>query len=207
MKHYSIGQFAKLIGRTPQTLRDWDKKGEFKPHYVAPSGHRYYSQEQLNHFLGIRGVKPERKVVGYCRVSSSKQKDDLSRQVDNMRTYLLAQGNPFEVITDIGSGINYKNKGLLSLIDLISQNQVEKVVVLYKDRLVRFGYELIEYVASLHNCTIEIIDTTEKTEEQELIEDMIQIVSILSAKLPGKRANKAKKMIKELMEDDSIEKS
>lgn len=207
MKHYSIGQFAKLIGRTPQTLRDWDKKGEFKPHYVAPSGHRYYSQEQLNHFLGIRGVKPERKVIGYCRVSSSKQKDDLSRQVDNMRTYLLAQGNPFEVITDIGSGINYKNKGLLSLIDLISQNQVEKVVVLYKDRLVRFGYELIEYVASLHNCTIEIIDTTEKTEEQELIEDMIQIVSILSAKLPGKRANKAKKMIKELMEDDSIEKS
>lgn len=207
MKHYSIGQFAKLIGRTPQTLRDWDKKGEFKPHYVAPSGHRYYSQEQLNHFLGIRGVKPERKVIGYCRVSSSKQKDDLSRQVDNMRTYLLAQGNPFEVITDIGSGINYKNKGLLSLIDLISQNQVEKVVVLSKDRLVRFGYELIEYVASLHNCTIEIIDTTEKTEEQELIEDMIQIVSILSAKLPGKRANKAKKMIKELMEDDSIEKS
>lgn len=207
MKQYTIGQFAKLIGRTPQTLRDWDKKGEFKPYYVAPSGHRYYSQEQLNHFLGIKGIKPDRKVIGYCRVSSNKQKDDLERQVANMQTYLLAQGKPFKVITDIGSGINYKNKGLLELIDLISQNKVEKVVVLYKDRLLRFGYELVEYIASLYDCTIEIIDTTEKTEEQELVEDMIQIVTVFSAKLQGKRANKAKKMIRELREDDFIEES
>jgi putative resolvase len=207
MKQYTIGQFAKLIGRTPQTLRDWDKKGEFKPYYVAPSGHRYYSQEQLNHFLGIKGIKPDRKVIGYCRVSSNKQKDDLERQVANMQTYLLAQGKPFKVITDIGSGINYKNKGLLELIDLISQNKVEKVVVLYKDRLLRFGYELVEYIASLYDCTIEIIDTTEKTEEQELVEDMIQIVTVFSAKLQGKRANKVKKMIRELTEDDFIEES
>lgn len=207
MKQYTIGQFAKLIGRTPQTLRDWDKKGEFKPYYVAPSGHRYYSQEQLNHFLGIKGIKPDRKVIGYCRVSSNKQKDDLERQVANMQTYLLAQGKPFKVITDIGSGINYKNKGLLELIDLISQNKVEKVVVLYKDRLLCFGYELVEYIASLYDCTIEIIDTTEKTEEQELVEDMIQIVTVFSAKLQGKRANKVKKMIRELREDDFIEES
>lgn len=207
MKQYTIGQFAKLIGRTPQTLRDWDKKGELKPHYVAPSGYRYYSQEQLNHFMGIKGIKPDRKVIGYCRVSSNKQKDDLTRQVENMQTYLLAQGKPFEIITDIGSGINYKNKGLLELIDLISQNKVEKVVVLYKDRLLRFGYELVEYIASLYSCTIEVIDTTEKTEEQELVEDMIQIVTVFSAKLQGKRANKAKRMIKELLENDSIEES
>lgn len=207
MKQYTIGQFAKLIGRTPQTLRDWDKKGEFKPYYVAPSGHRYYSQEQLNHFLGIKGIKPDRKVIGYCRVSSNKQKDDLERQVANMQTYLLAQGKPFKVITDIGSGINYKNKGLLELIDLISQNKVEKVVVLYKDRLLCFGYELVEYIASLYDCTIEIIDTTEKTEEQELVEDMIQILTVFSAKLQGKRANKVKKMIRELREDDFIEES
>ena len=207
MKQYTIGQFAKLIGRTPQTLRDWDKKGEFKPYYVAPSGHRYYSQEQLNHFLGIKGIKPDRKVIGYCRVSSNKQKDDLERQVANMQTYLLAQGKPFKVITDIGSGINYKNKGLLELIDLISQNKVEKVVVLYKDRLLRFGYELVEYIASLYDCTIEIIDTTEKIEEQELVEDMIQILTVFSAKLQGKRANKVKKMIRELTEDDFIEES
>ncbi len=208
MKYYSIGQFAKLIGKTTQTLRNWDKENILKPHHIAESGYRYYSQEQLNHFLGIKGEKPlDRKVIGYCRVSSNKQKDDLKRQVENMQTYLIAQGQPFEIISDIGSGINYKKKGLLTLIDLITQNKVEKVVVLYKDRLLRFGFELVEYVANLYDCEIEIIDTTEKTEEQELVEDMIQIITVFSAKLQGKRANKAKKMIKELMEDDTSQES
>ena len=73
--------------------------------------------------------------IGYCRVSNYKQKDDLERQIDNVKTYLLAKGQPFEVISDIGSGIDYKKKGLQELIRRISQDQVEKVVVLYKDRL------------------------------------------------------------------------
>jgi predicted site-specific integrase-resolvase len=137
-------------------------------------------------------------------VSSNKQKDDLKRQVENMQLYLSAQGVPYEIITDIGSGINYKKKGLKELIKRIIQNEVDKVVVLYKDRLLRFGFELIEYIASLYNCDIEIIDTTEQTEQQELVEDMIQIVTVFSAKLQGKRANKAKKMIKELVENDTI---
>lgn len=208
MKYYSIGQFAKLTNKTTQTLRNWDKNGVLKPHHVAASGYRYYSQEQLNHYLGLKGEKPkDRKVIGYCRVSGNKQKDDLVRQVENMQTYLLAQGKPFEIIQDIGSGINYKNKGLLTLIELITQNMVEKVVVLYKDRLLRFGFELVEYVANLYDCQIEIVDTTEKTEEQELVEDMIQIITVFSAKLQGKRANKAKKMLKELMEDDTFKES
>lgn len=208
MKYYSIGQFAKLIGKTTQTLRNWDKENILKPHHKTESGYRYYSQEQLNHFLGIKGKKPlDRKIIGYCRVSSNKQKDDLERQIENMQTYLIAQGKTFEIISDIGSGINYKNKGLLTLMDLIAQNKVEKVVVLYKDRLLRFGFELVEYVAKLHDCEIEIIDTTEKTEEQELVEDMIQIINVFSAKLQGKRANKAKKIIKELVEDDTSQES
>ena len=78
----------------------------------------------------------------------------------------------------------------------ISQNQVEKVVVLYKDRLLRFGFELIEYIASLYNCEIEIIDNTEKSEQQELVEDLVQIITVFSCKLQGKRANKAKKLIR-----------
>ncbi|MBI5981623.1 IS607 family transposase, partial [Clostridium perfringens] len=77
----------------------------------------------------------------------------------------------------------------------------------YKDRLIRFGYELIENICEKYGTTIEIIDNTEKTEEQELVEDLIQIVTVFSCKLQGKRANKAKKMIKELLEDDTIEKS
>ena len=153
----------------------------------------------------------DRKTIGYCRVSSNKQKDDLQRQIENMRMYLISQGKPFEIISDIGSGINYKKKGLKELIKLITQNKVEKVVVLYKDRLLRFGFELIEYIASLYNCEIEIIDNTEKSEQQELVEDLVQIITVFSCKLQGKRANKARKLVKELIEDgedsDKINKS
>ncbi len=200
MKYYSVKQLSNLLGVTSQTLRNWDKNGKLKPHHIAESGYRYYSEEQVNRLLGIKDVT--RKVIGYCRVDSLKQKEDLDRQVEDVRSYLLAGGRPFEIITDIGSGVNYKNKGLRSLIKEITENKVDKIVILYKDRLLRFGYELIEYLASLYNCDIEVIDNTEKIQDQELVDDLIQIVTVFGYKMQGKRVNKAKKMIKELMKDD-----
>ena len=199
-KYYSINEFSKILGVSAQTLRNWDNKGKLKPHHTSSNGYRYYSHEQLNQVMNLNPIL-NKKVIGYCRVSSHKQKDDLERQIDNMRMYLLSQGKPFEIISDIGSGINYKKKGLKQLIKLITQNKVEKVVVLYKDRLLRFGFELVEYVASLYNCEIEIIDTTQKSEQQELVEDLVQIITVFSCKLQGKRANKARKMVKELIEE------
>ena len=203
MKYYSIGEFANRIGKTIQTLRNWDKKNILKPSHVTQGGTRYYSQEQLNHFLGLKSEKQiNKKIIGYCRVSSQKQKDDLERQIENVKTYMYAKGYQFEIITDIGSGINYNKKGLNQLIDMVTNSEVEKIVVLYKDRLIRFGYELIENLCNKFGTTIEIIDNTEKTEQQELVEDLVQIVTVFSCRLQGKRANKAKKMIKELIEDD-----
>ena len=208
MRYYLIGEFAKLIGKDPQTLREWDKKDVLKPHHVTPTGYRYYSQEQLNHFLGIKGIKTKtKKVIGYCRVSSQKQKDDLDRQIENVKTYMIAKGYSFEVITDIGSGINYNKKGLNQLIDMITNSEVEKIVILYKDRLLRFGFEIIENLCNKYGTTIEIIDNTEKTEDQELVEDLIQIITVFSCRLQGRRSNKAKKMIKELLEDDNLDES
>ncbi len=197
MRYFTINKFSKIVGVTPQTLRNWDKDGKLKPHHTTESGYRYYSEEQLNQVLNIK--QKNKKVIGYCRVSSPKQKDDLERQIENVKIYLLAQGKPFEIISDVGSGINCKRKGLLELLDRINKNEVEKVVVLYKDRLSRFGFELIEYVASLHGCEIEIIDNTQKTEQEELVEDLVQIITVFSCKLQGKRANKARKLIKELV--------
>ena len=203
MKYYSIGEFANKIGKSIQTLRNWDKKNILKPSHVTQGGTRYYSQEQLNNFLGLKSEqKINKKIIGYCTVSSHKQKDDLERQIDNVKTYMYAKGYKFEIITDIGSGINYTKKGLNQIIDMVTNSEVEKIVVLYKDRLIRFGYELIENLCNKFGTTIEIIDNTEKTEQQELVEDLIQIVTVFSCKLQGKRANKAKKMIKELIEDD-----
>jgi len=200
MKYYSIGEFAKLIGKTQQTLRNWDNSGKLKPAYITDGGHRMYSQKQLNQVLGIEPQK--RTVIGYCRVSSQKQKDDLERQIKYVKEYMIAKGYQFEIITDIGSGINYNNKGLNKLIDMVTDRKVSKIVIFYKDRLVRFGFELIENICTKFGTEIEIIDNTEKTEEQELVEDLIQIVTVFSCRLQGKRANKAKKVLRELKKDD-----
>ena len=199
MKYYSINEFSKILGVSAQTLRNWDKSGKLHPHHTSTNGYRYYSHEQLGQVMNIK-TNVDKKVIGYCRVSSNKQKDGLKRQIENMEMYLTSQGKPFEIISDIGSGINYKKKGLKELIKLITQNKVEKVVVLYKDRLVRFGFELIEYLASLYNCEIEIVDNTEKSEQQELVEDLIQIITVFSCRLQGKRANKTRKLVKELID-------
>jgi len=208
LKYYSIGEFAKAIGKTTKTLRNWDKVGTLKPIRVEQNGYRYYSQEQLNRFLGLKQENNlNKKVIGYCRVSSHKQKDDLERQIENVKTYMYAKGYQFEIIQDIGSGINYNKKGLNQLIDMITNSEVEKIVILYKDRLLRFGFEIIENLCNKYGTTIEIIDNTEKTEEQELVEDLIQIVTVFSCRLQGKKANKAKKMIKELMSNDTDEES
>lgn len=199
-KHYSIGEFAELIGKTKQTLRNWDKIDILKLAFVTDGGHRMYSQKQLNQVLGIEPHK--RTIVGYCRVSSRKQKDDLERQIKYVKEYMIAKGYQFEIITDIGSGINYNNKDLNKMIDMVMDRKVSKIVIFYKDRLVRFGFELIENICTKFGTEIEIIDNTEKAEEQELVEDLIQIVTAFSCKLQGKRANKAKKVLRELKKND-----
>lgn len=199
MKYYSIQEFSKIINRTSQTLRNWDKSGKLKPHHTGANGYRYYSHDQLNEVLGIKDIP--KKIVGYCRVSSNKQKDDLKRQVENMQIYLESLGVEYEVIEDIGSGINYKKKGLRQMLQMINNKEVSKVVVFYKDRLLRFGFELVEYVANINGCEIEVLDSTEKTDEQELVEDLIQIVTVFSCRLQGKRANKTRKLVNELVEE------
>lgn len=204
--YYSIHEFSDLLNVTPQTLRNWDKSGRLKPHHTRANGHRYYSKEQLNQVLNIK-PNTKRLVIGYCRVSSKKQKDDLDRQVENMKLYLTAQGRPYDIITDIGSGINYKKKGLCELLERLVKGEVEKIVVLYKDRLLRFGFELIEYLASLYGCTVEVIDNTDKDEQQELVEDLIQIITVFGCKLQGRRQKRTKELLSDLRkggEDDAV---
>lgn len=203
-KYYTIGEFSKIINKSIQTLRRWDKEGKLKPVYITSGKHRMYSEEQFNELIGHKIDKNKiRKIIGYCRVSSLKQKDDLERQRRYVTEYMIAKGYSFEIITDIGSGINYCKKGLNDLIELIINNEVEKIVILYKDRLIRFGYELIENICNHYNTKIEIIDNTIKTEDQELVEDLIQIVTVFSCRLQGKRANKARKLVKALKDEDN----
>ena len=118
---------------------------------------------------------------------------------------MYAKGYEFEIIRDIGSGINYKKKGLRALIEKISNQEVSKVVILYKDRLVRFGFELIEYLCTINHVEIEIIDKTEQSKEQELTDDWIQIITVFANRLYGQRSKKTKKLIEEVKQNASRE--
>ena len=198
--YLSINKVAKQLNKSAQTLRNWEKTGELIPAYKTKSGYRYYTEEQINKLLGIE--EKERVTIGYCRVSSRKQQDDLERQTENMRNYLCAKGYKFEIITDIGSGINYNKVGLNILLDRVIKGEVDKVVVLHKDRLLRFGFELVENLCKRYGTSIEVVDNTPKTEEQELVEDLVQIITVFSCKLQGKRANRMKKVIAELEDED-----
>lgn len=205
MDYLSIGKMAEKLGVTEQTLRNWDKSGKLKPAYISESGYRYYSSEQLSKVTGLFYTNETSKtVIGYCRVSTRKQSENLDRQIDCVKQYCIAKGYQFKIISDIGSGINYSKKGLQDLLKSVMNNEVSKIVVMYKDRLARFGFELIETICSYHNVEIEIIDSTEKTEQEELVEDLVQICTVFSARLSGKRAHRAKQIITELKEGDDI---
>ena len=191
----SIGKFAKELGVTSEHVRTMHRTGEVIPARISEKGTRYYSEEQLRELKNTQFSQREEKVVAYCRVSTKSQKDDLEKQVENVKSYMYAKGYSFEVITDIGSGINYKNKGLQELISVIDSNQVTKVVILYKDRLVRFGFELIQLLCELHGVEIKIIDNSEHSTDEELTDDLIQIVTLFANRLYGSRSKKTKTLI------------
>lgn len=204
MELMSIGKFAKKIGVNVATLRRMEKKGELMPTHVSSGGTRYYSTKQLKHF--IKGENKNKLVVGYCRVSTRSQKDDLETQVNNVKSYMIAKGYQYEIIEDIGSGINYNKKGLKQLIDKINNQEVSKVVVLYKDRLIRFGFELIEYFCEINNVELEVVDHTDKSKEEELTDDLIQIITVFANRLYGQRSKKTKRLIEEVRNSDNSNK-
>ena len=197
MKYYSAKTVTQLLGVTAQTLRNWDKEGKLKPSYVKSNGYRYYSEESILAYTQERKTKKNLNVIGYARVSSKKQSDDLERQVNNIREYLSCKYESFDIITDIGSDINYNKPGLLKLIEKINKKEVDLIVVLYKDRLLRFGFELVEHFANLNNVKIEVLDKVDKNQDQELVEDLVQIITVFSCKIQGKRKSKTKKLLED----------
>lgn len=178
------------------TLRRWADEGKL-PYYKTDGGHRRFLKEDLLKCVGARGYRAVKKLtIGYCRVSSSGQKDDLIRQEQVVTHYCEQNGYKFRIIKDIGSGINYNKKGLNELIRLICNGDIERIVISYKDRLVRFGYELIEEMCRLNDVEIEIINsTTDESDESEMVKDVLSIITVFSSKLYGKRSHKNKDIL------------
>ena len=190
----SIKEASEFLGISIDTLRRWERVGKITS-MRTQGGHRRYDKKELIKFK--MGDNSENRItIAYCRVSSSDQKEDLQRQIENVSQYCIANGYQFRVISDLGSGLNYKKKGLQELIELICSNSIERIVVNYKDRLIRFGFELMEQLCSIYNVKIEIINLTEdKSYEEELVEDVLSVITVFSEKLYGARSHKSKNII------------
>lgn len=190
----SIKEASEFLGVSIDTLRRWERTGKITS-LRTEGGHRRYEKKELIKFKKDDSLE-HRITIAYCRVSSSDQKEDLQRQIENVSQYCIANGYQFQVISDLGSGLNYNKKGLRELIELICSNQIERIVVNYKDRLIRFGFELIEQLCGIYNVRIEVINLTEdKTYEEELVEDVLSVITVFSAKLYGSKSHKSKKII------------
>ena len=191
----SMKEAAKLLGVTPKTLRTWEKDGKIKSTRTA-GGHRRYNVTDL-----IGNKKEGSVTVAYARVSTGEQKADLKRQELVLENYCAAKGYSFEIISDLGSGLNYKKKGLVKLIKLICSNSVERLVISHKDRLLRFGSELIFSLCENFGVEVVVINRSEdSTFEEDLAHDVLEIITVFSARLYGSRSHKNKKIIEKLQE-------
>lgn len=193
---YSIGKFAEKLGVTTQTLRNWDKEGKLSP-IKLDTGHRRYTDEHMLKACNLLKKPLQRKNIIYTRVSSNKQKNELEHQLQNVKDFCIANGYIInEIFSEIGSALNYKRPKFQKMWDLVLSNQVNKIIITYKDRFVRFGYDFFESICKRFNTEIVVINKSdEKTYEQEMTEDLLTIIHVFSARLYGARSYKQKKLV------------
>lgn len=183
--------FAEKIGVTVKTLQNWDNDGTLKAQRT-PTNRRYYTEQQYLEYIG-QGKSSQRKVVAYARVSNAGQKDDLANQVEFLRNYANGKGIILdEVITDIGSGLNYKRKKWNQLLDSIMSNEIDTVYITYKDRFIRFGYGWFEKLAHKFNTQIVVLNNPDLSPTEELTEDLVSIIHVFSCRIYGLRKYKKK---------------
>jgi len=200
IRNYRINEFAKRVGRSVQTVRRWEKEGKLTAKRL-PSGHRYFNESDVRAILGIA---PEKKdIVVYCRVSSAGQKDDLASQVRAMEEYCRGAGVPVDVwMQEVGGGMNFKRKHFLHLVDRIQRGEVQKLLIAHKDRLMRFGFDLFNHIATENGCEIVVMNQESHSPQQEMVEDLMAIVHTFSCRLYGMR--KYEKQIQEDFVDYKI---
>lgn len=190
MEHtYSPKQFGKLIGKSVNTLQKWDRKGILHA-FRSPTNRRYYTHEQYLQYRGLISTAQGKTVV-YARVSSPSQKRDLVLQKEALRAYCLEHGIQVDQwVEDIGSALNYTRKGFNQVIQDIELGQVHCLIICYEDRFVRFGYDWFEAFCERHGTTILVINGASFSPEQELVNDLLAIVTVFSARLHGLRSHK-----------------
>jgi len=192
---YSPREFGALIGRAVNTLQRWDRMGILKAHRTL-TNRRYYTHEQYLKFIGQKAAV--KNIMTYCRVSSAGQKKDLAAQKEAVEHFCVASGKPVgAALEDIGSGLNYRRKQFVRLMQMVERGEVFEIVIAHKDRLVRFGFEWFEKFCNDHGCTITVMNAESLSPEQEMTQDLLSIIHCFSSRLYGLR--KYKKKLREMI--------
>jgi putative resolvase len=191
----SISEAAEVLGVSITTLRRWEAAGKLVAEHTA-GGHRRYDLAKLRPELFRAADQGKRKTIAYARASSPDQKDDLERQQQLLQRYCTQQGWTFDVVADLGSGVNYHKKGLKRLVSNMLDGQVGRLVITHKDRLLRFGAELVFAICEAKNVEVVILNQGEDTGfEEDLAKDVQDIVTVFGARLYGSRSRRHEKLL------------
>lgn len=186
-----IGKAAEMLGTTPEVLRKWERTGELLPARKTRGGTRDYAVADL-----LGSANEAAPTLCHARVSGRDRKADLDRQQAALEAYCAAQGWPAETIRDLGSGMNYRKAGLQRLLDLIMKRRIRRLVITHKDRLLRFGAELVFALCEWQGIEIVIMHKGEPPSfEEELAQDVLEIITVCSARLYGRRSPKSRQLI------------
>ena len=198
-KIYNVTEFAEMIGKSVKTLQKWDRDGILKA-YRSPSNRRYYTHSQYLNYLGEKGNTEKVNVI-YARVSTRNQSDDLKNQLIFLKKYCDNNGIPVSnIFTDYGSGLNYKRKNWNTLIDECFEGKINTIIISYKDRFVRFGFEWIaDLLERLTGTKIYVVENITTTPEDELVQDLISIIHVFSCRVYGLKKYK-KKIVRDFNE-------
>jgi putative resolvase len=200
--NYKPKEFAEMLNVTVKTLQNWDNAQKLIA-YRNPQGRRFYTHEQYAAYMGIQKENKVGKIVIYGRVSSAGQKEDLANQLSFLRDFANARGLIVdEVLTDIGSGLNYKRKKWNVLLDDCFEGNVTTILVAHEDRFVRFGYDWFASFLEKRGVEILVVKNDSLSPQQELVEDLISIIHVFSCRIYGLRKYK-----KKIEEDESFEES
>ncbi len=199
-----IGDVATLLGVTTQTLRNWTNSG-YMDAVIGKGGYRRFRKSEVERLMVLKERESSvKKCLLYCRVSTSIQKENLERQIEKLTSFALSNGFIIEgIYKDIASGMNFKRRGLLKLLDYCQKHHINTVIIEYKDKLARFGVDLFKEFLSSFGTELIILNATDSDYKQEIIDDMIAIIIHFSSRLYGKRKgkNKANKIKKELLKE------
>ncbi|MCI9292404.1 MAG: IS607 family transposase [Erysipelotrichaceae bacterium] len=187
--YYRIGEFAKLIGKSTQTLRNWDRSGVLKPERVE-RGRKYYSTAQLDEFL----AKKPKLAVGYCRVNGHHQKAEMERQVEKIKAYMIQHRcENHEIYTDYSSGLRCNRNGFKELIYKLLQGEIKRIVVCKHDTMMRYGVDLVYTICQIKRCDLVILE--EEFNFDDYCSDLAHILHEFDDTIPAKRINEAKNKV------------